>query len=77
MELSPISAEVLESQLKGLTLGPRTQSGAVATLLLLLPRMDEGLAHLITPTHIETLTSLLDGKYAFDAPEDPSIQVKL
>lgn len=70
---TPVSDEVLVSQLKGLT-HPRTRGGAVGTLLLLAPRAAPEQFPLFAP-HIGQLTTLLAEGSGPDAPEDPSVQV--
>jgi hypothetical protein len=57
--LSEVTPAILESQLKGLS-HLRTREGALATLLLLLPRLDDAHAPLLEP-HVATLAGLLEG----------------
>jgi hypothetical protein len=57
-QLSEVTPEVLQSQLKGLS-HERTRAGAVATLLLLLPRLDDAHAPLLLP-YVPTLARLLE-----------------
>jgi len=76
MDIRPVTTPQLESQLKGLK-HARTRSGAVATLLLLLPRIDDHQTQLLGP-YVSTLAELLccDGAGP-DGEDDPSMQVSV
>jgi hypothetical protein len=75
MQLSEVTPAILESQLKGLK-HERTRAGAVATLLILLPRMEEADAPMLEP-YIGALTELLEGGGGDGGAEAAGMQVRV